>query len=169
MKRPLIEIRKSRCEDIDRIMTVYDAARAFMRAGGNMTQWSNGYPSRETILADIDAGNHYTGTDPEGEIAMVFAFIVGDDPTYAIIEDGTWPDDSPYGTIHRLASSGRHAGMLAVCTAFAMKQAGTVRLDTHTDNHAMRMAAERLGFVRCGTIYCQDGTPRIAYQLNAEA
>lgn len=161
-----IAIRKSRPKDIDIIMPVYDSARQFMRSKGNMTQWTNGYPSRGAILADIAAGNHYIGIDSKGMPAMVFALILGPDPTYDIIEDGAWPHNGPYGTIHRLASTGRHRGILAACTAFALKLADTIRLDTHADNSAMLSAARRLGYVRCGVIYCQDGTPRIAMQLN---
>ena len=147
-----IAIRKSRPEDIDKIMPVYDSARQFMRSKG--------------ILADIAAGNHYIGIDSKGMPAMVFALILGPDPTYDIIEDGAWPHNGPYGTIHRLASTGRHRGILAACTAYALKLADTIRLDTHADNSAMLTAAGRLGYVRCGVIYCQDGTPRIAMQLN---
>ncbi len=36
----------------------------------------------------------------------VFAFIIGEDPTYRIIENGEWKSDTLYGTIHRLASTG---------------------------------------------------------------
>lgn len=161
-----ISIRKSTPEDIDIIMPVYDTARRFMRSKGNMTQWTNGYPSRNTILADIEAGNHYIGFDCEGRPTMVFALILGPDPTYDIIEDGAWPHSRPYGTIHRLASSGRCRGILAACTAYALKLTDTIRLDTHADNSTMLEAARRLGYVRCGVIYCQDGTPRIAWQLN---
>ena len=34
-------------------------------------------------------------------------FIIGADPTYEVIEDGAWPDNSPYGTIHRIAGDGQ--------------------------------------------------------------
>ncbi len=161
-----LTIRKAAESDIDRIMPLFESARQFMRSQGNMTQWTNGYPSRETVLADIKAGNCYAGVNSQGEIDLVFAFIIGNDPTYNIIEDGEWPNDNPYGTIHRIASSGRSGGMLAACVGFCLEHIGTIRLDTHADNHSMRRAAESLGFARCGIIYCQDGIPRIAYQLN---
>lgn len=159
-------IRKASESDIDSLMPLYDSARNFMRSRGNTAQWSNGYPSRETIMADIIAGNCYIGIGPDGDIELVFAFIIGTDSTYNIIEDGAWPNDKPYGTIHRMASSGKRSGMLAASIEFCLKLIGTIRLDTHADNQTMRQGAERLGFVRCGIIYCQDGTPRIAYQLN---
>jgi len=159
-------IRNGKESDIESIMSLYDSARKYMRTQGNMTQWVNGYPSREAVLADINSGNCYVGVDSEGIIEVVFAFITGEDPTYSIIEDGAWPNARPYGTIHRMASSGKHGGMLAACVDFCLTRIGTIRLDTHADNRTMRNAAEKIGFVRCGIIYCQDGTPRIAYQLN---
>lgn len=146
-------------------MAIYDSARRYMRRCGNLEQWVNGYPSRELILGDIDRGVSFVGEESDGSLAMVFSFIVGEDPTYALIEDGEWPDSRPYGTIHRLASAGRGGGMLAACVGYCCQRVDTLRLDTHADNMTMQRGAERLGFRRCGIIYCSDGTPRIAYQL----
>ena len=159
-----IEIRKAEITDIDAILSVLDAARGFMRRTGNMSQWGNGYPSRDCIMADIAAGNSYVGVDAAGDIVMSFAFIIGEDPTYSIIEDGAWLNDSPYGTIHRIGSTGKHSGMMVHCVDFCMQYVDNLRLDTHEDNKAMLEAVRRLGFVRCGVIYCQDGTPRLAFQ-----
>ncbi|MBD5265378.1 MAG: GNAT family N-acetyltransferase [Bacteroides sp.] len=164
MKSGTITIRKGTVTDIDGIMTCYETARKFMRESGNHTQWINGYPSRELVAEDIADGKSYVGVDEEGEIAMAFTFIIGDDPTYSVIEDGEWPDNLPYGTIHRLGSSGKHHGMLRICTDFCLSKIGNIRLDTHADNSKMQHTAEKLGFKRCGIIYCFDGSPRIAYQ-----
>lgn len=157
-------IRKGTAADIDDIMACYECARHIMRESGNHSQWTNGYPSRELITGDIDRGVTYVGVDDDGGIAMVFAFIIGDDPTYSVIEDGEWIDNLPYGTIHRLGSNGKHHGILKICTDFCMSMTDNIRLDTHADNSIMRHAAEKLGFRRCGIIHCIDGTPRIAYQ-----
>ena len=46
-------IREARVADIDCIMPVLEAAKRIMRSDGNMSQWSDGYPSKEAILADI--------------------------------------------------------------------------------------------------------------------
>lgn len=160
----MIKIRKSRPADIDAIMTCYNAARQYMRASGNKRQWINGYPERELVAEDIAAGVSYVGEDETGEIVMAFAFIIGDDPTYATIYDGKWLNDKPYGTIHRLGSTGKHKGMLRACVDYCLSQIDNVRLDTHADNKTMQHGAERLGFKRCGIIHCTDGSPRIAYQ-----
>lgn len=160
----MIRIRKSIESDIDAIMSCYDKARQFMRENGNLNQWINGYPSRALIFEDIAKGISYVGVDDEDEIIMVFAFIIGEDPTYSIIEDGEWLNELPYGTIHRLGSIGKQHGVLKTCVDFCLNEIGNLRLDTHADNHIMQKTAEKLGFVRCGIIYCNDGTPRIAYQ-----
>ncbi len=160
----MIKIRKGTLADIDAMMDCYDIARKFMRASGNMTQWCNGYPSREQIAKDIAKGVNHVGIDRDGSIVMVFAFIIGEDPTYALIEDGEWLNQLPYGTIHRIASTGKHKGILNTCVDYCSTLIDNIRLDTHADNITMQTAAQRLGFERCGIIYCSDGTPRIAYQ-----
>ena len=48
-------IRKTLDTDIPAVMVIYDAARAFMRAHGNATQWPEGTPSAEQLAADIAA------------------------------------------------------------------------------------------------------------------
>lgn len=161
----MIRIRKGEYRDLDAIMSCYDKARHYMRMNGNHQQWINGYPSREVVIGDIDRGVSYVGEDEDGELVMAFAFIVGEDPTYALIEDGEWLNDLPYGTIHRLGSTGKYGGMLKECVDFCFTQVNNLRLDTHKDNIPMQSAAERLNFIRCGVIYCQDGTAREAYQL----
>ena len=158
-----LTIRKGRLSDISAILTVYDASRRYMRATGNPTQWADGYPTIADVEADMAAGNCYVGT-LDGEIVMAFAFIIGDDPTYRIIEQGAWLNNRPYGTIHRLGSNGRMSGVLAACVEFCFGKIDNLRLDTHADNTPMLTAAGRLGFVRCGIIYCRDGSPRIAFQ-----
>ncbi len=160
----MIRIRKGTAADIDAIMSCYDAARRYMRASGNHNQWINGYPSQELVAEDIATGINYVGTDEDGEIVMAFAFIIDDDPTYSVIEEGQWLNNLPYGTIHRLGSTGKHRGILKLCVDYCMSHIGNIRLDTHADNATMQHAAEKLGFIRCGIIYCIDGSPRVAFQ-----
>ena len=52
-------IRKTLDTDIPAVMAIYDAARAFMRAHGNATQWPEGTPSAEQLAADIAARGSY--------------------------------------------------------------------------------------------------------------
>ena len=155
-------IRKAGYTDIRRALDIYDSARWFMRSRGNAVQWVNGYPSEELLRADVAAGQLYVMEDTGGVYA-VFAFLLGDDPTYAYIE-GAWRDDSAYGTLHRLGSDGTHHGVFAESAAWAAGRCSHLRADTHADNLTMQRCLEREGFVRCGTIYVEDGTPRVAFE-----
>lgn len=155
-------IRKAEYADIRRALDIYDSARQFMRSRGNAVQWVNGYPSEELLRADVAAGQLYVMEDTGGVYA-VFAFLLGDDPTYAYIE-GAWRDDSAYGTLHRLGSDGTHHGVFAESAAWAAGRCSHLRADTHADNLTMQRCLEREGFVRCGTIYVEDGTPRVAFE-----
>ena len=155
-------IRAAAVHDLPRVMAIYDAARRYMRANGNTVQWVNGYPSETLLRQDIGAGHLYVMEDADGVYA-VFAFIPGDDPTYAYIEGG-WREDSAYGTLHRLGSDGTRRGVFAEAAAWAARQCPHLRADTHAANLTMRHCMERAGFVYCGVIYVADGTPRVAYE-----
>ena len=97
-------------------------------------------------------------------IQAVFALIPGDDPTYGYI-DGSWLNDAPYAAIHRVASSGKRKGVLQECLDYCIAKHQNLRIDTHFDNKIMQHLLEKYGFQRCGTIYLENGDPRIAYQL----
>ena len=156
-------IRRARPEDLQRVLEIYAVARRFMVDTGNPKQWSDGYPSADGLKEDIDNGYLYV-EESKGVVHAVFAFIIGEDPTYAIIEDGSWLSDAPYGAIHRLASDGCCPGVFGRCVAFCRGQISHLRVDTHEDNRVMQHLVERYGFTRCGIIYVADGSPRIAYE-----
>lgn len=164
MDRKGISIRPAEMADLDRIMEVLDAAKAFMRSTGNMGQWINGYPSRDMMAGEITLGHCYV-IEVEGRgITATFCMIKGDDPTYSYIE-GSWLSDSPYVTIHRLGSDGSVKGMGKVCFDYAMDQGVNVRVDTHADNRPMQNLVTSYGFSYCGIIYLENGDPRLAYEI----
>jgi hypothetical protein len=176
--------------DYERIQRIYAHARALMAANGNPTQWGNTFPLESTVRRDIvegrtmllidsaissaaDGGNDgnvdgaktANGMATERILAQ-FALCPGEDPTYCEI-DGSWLDDDPYVTIHRIASSGLAAHVAYDCIEWVAKQYGNVRADTHPNNKAMQHVLERSGFARCGLISLPnrgDDKIRIAYQ-----
>lgn len=148
--------------ELDQILKVYERARAVMAASGNPTQWKAGYPSCEQLERDI-LSNRLFVYMVNGQLAAVFAFILGEDPTYAQIE-GSWLNDAPYGTLHRLASAGVRGGVADAVIDWCAERCDSLRADTHADNKAMQHILEKNGFVRCGIIHVADGSPRIAYQ-----
>lgn len=97
------------------------------------------------------------------QITGVFAFQIGEEPTYQRIQ-GRWLNDFPYGVIHRIAGNGREKGILAICLRFCETFTGNLRIDTHENNLIMRHLLKKHGFQECGVIYVEDHTPRIAYQ-----
>lgn len=159
-----MEIRRAAAAELNAIMALYARGRQFMRRSGNRNQWINGYPSRELVEADIQAGNSYVAVE-DGAVEAVFCFFHGRDvePSYRQI-DGAWLDDGPYGVIHRLASGGRVPGMVRFCSDWCLTQCASLRIDTHADNRPMRRALERCGFSYCGVVVIEDGTERVAYQ-----
>ncbi len=161
-------IRPAQIGDLNAIEAVYAAARAYMRKNGNMAQWTDGYPQRDLLESDI-ANQSLFVIEENGAVHAVFAFILGDDPTYGYIENGKWLNDRPYGAIHRIGGDGAVKGVLAQALAFALRSTGEVRADTHEDNLPMQRALEKNGFIRCGIIYLLNGDPRIAYHYSKEA
>ena len=160
-----MNIRKARAEDLNSILRVYEIAREYMRQSGNPTQWGTEKPRKELLEEDIRKGELFVGENEEGEIHFVFAFILGEDPTYSYIEDGNWLSDAEYGTMHRIASDGTVSGVVGMAVEFCKKTISNIRIDTHENNKTMQHVLDKLGFRRCGIIYIDDGTPRIAYQI----
>lgn len=150
-------------EDLPRIMEIYDIAKAYMRANGNPNQWNGAYPDPETLRTDIEKQRLYV-YKKDGRIHGVFMLLLEEEPTYAYIEDGSWREERPYGTIHRLAGGGEVRGLFAKCVAFCESKVKYLRADTHFDNHTMQHLLEKNGFERRGIIYLKNGDPRIAYQ-----
>ena len=156
-------VRRATESDLPRALAIYDSARRFMRANGNTVQWVNGYPSEALLRQDVARGDLYV-MEEDGVVYGVFAFIIGDDPTYQTIH-GAWRDnDTPYGTLHRLGSDGTHRGVFAETAVWAARVCPHLRADTHAANLTMRHCMERAGFVYCGVIHVADGTPRVAYE-----
>lgn len=164
-------IRKARREDLERVEEIYDYARGYMARTGNPTQWADGYPTRELLEEDVAEGRLYLVCDSGGQAHGVFAFCQGEEPCYAVIREGAWPNDLPYATIHRIAGDGTVKGLLKTCLDFCLERHPVIRADTHPNNKIMQHLLEKNGFERCGYIFLEkedgDGL-RIAYQYTGE-
>ena len=164
-----MEIRKSRMEDIERIMCVIHEAQESMRANG-IPQWQDGYPNEEVIFQDIQTGNSYVLVE-DGNVIGTAYIVAGHEPNYDYIEEGKWLNDHPYVVVHRIAISKDYKGKDCArqLMAFAESVAGMhhlhdIRIDTHHQNLPMRKFLSKLGYHACGTIYLKNGDKRIAYQ-----
>ncbi|MBE6956951.1 MAG: GNAT family N-acetyltransferase [Ruminococcaceae bacterium] len=156
-------IRLATTADLPEILSVYAHARTFMAQNGNPTQWGTTYPAVEMLEEDIRLGRLYVDVQ-SGAVCGVFMFVIWEDPTYGYIEDGAWLAPSPYGVIHRVASNGTVPGTLSRCLEFCRGQITHLRIDTHADNYPMQHLLDKMNFTRCGIVYMEDGSPRIAYE-----
>lgn len=179
-------IRRATAADLDDCMAIVEAARRFMREHGNTVQWADGYPGRDVLARDLDAGGLYVCCEAANQAhedesvadratsalsapLACFALLPGPEPTYAHIEKGAgtpglWLNDEPYLVFHRLAVRSSGGGVGSFCLRWIANQAANVRGDTHEVNAPMRAAFTKCGFRECGTIHLADGSPRIAYQ-----
>lgn len=152
-------IRLATRADMDDILKIYAHARRFMAENGNPTQWGDHHPTQEILEEDIVLNRLYVVEDAE-RLCGVFMFQVGNDPTYDYIE-GSWRSSAPYGVIHRIAGVG--GGVFNAALEYCSSMINHLRIDTHADNKPMQHVVEKAGFSKRGTIYVDDGTPRIAY------
>lgn len=166
-----MKIRQATYGDMEALMEIFEGAKRIMRASGNLQQWNDGYPSRDVVMRDIEAGHCYvmceaTDADQTGRIIGTMALIPGPDPTYSYIE-GEWPGDEPYYVIHRIATAapGKNVARAMFDWAFEhiSTKSSTIRIDTHRDNCIMKHILTKYGFKMCGVIYLADGAPRDAY------
>ena len=154
-------IRKTTINDLPAVTRIFESARLYMAENGNPHQWVN-RPTAEDVMKDLQSGCSYVCLEQE-EIVGTFAYLPGPDPTYAIVYDGAWPDNEPYGVIHRLAGSAGHHGIAEAAFQFAFTQCERLRIDTHKDNHILQNLLKRHQFTFCGTILLENGDPRWAY------
>lgn len=162
----MLHIRNADISDLPRILEIYGYAQDFMIRTENPTQWGHTYPGEELIRQDIRQNVCRVLYDETG-IHGVFALFSTPDPTYAVIENGSWLNDAPYVTIHRIAGDGQVHGLFRCAADYCKGICPNIRIDTHADNRVMQKRMEENGFTPCGIIHVKDGTPRIAYQWSA--
>ncbi len=162
------EIQKADMGQWERILEIYAHARQFMAEHGNPHQWGATNPPAEQVKKDIETGDLYVCMAGE-EVAAVFYFRTGEDPTYRVIEKGHWIDDAPYGVVHRIAASGVVRGAGSFCVNWAFSRCGNLRIDTHRDNLVMQNMLKKNGFTYCGIIHLENGDERLAFQKTARA
>lgn len=159
----MLSVRIATHADYPRIMDIYRSAQDFMISAGNPDQWGHWNPPPETVRSDIESGISHVVYDGNG-IHGVFALLRGEDPTYRVIEDGAWPNDGPYITIHRIAGDGQTHGVFHAAFLYWKTVSDNIRIDTHEANRPMLRLILAHGFRRCGIIHIANGSPRIAFQ-----
>ena len=70
--------------------------------------------------------------------------------------------------MHRIGSDGKKRGIFNAALDYCKTVIPDLRIDTHADNKVMQKLITAYGFDRCGIIYIDDGSPRIAYQYESK-
>ena len=160
-----MQIRKTKYEDIEKLLEIFDHARKFMAANNNPNQWANGYPSKENIKDDIDKGYSYVCLDDSNNIVGTFCFHIGIESDYNEIYDGAWLNNDEYAVVHRIASLHGRKGAASFCMNYCFNIHNNIRIDTHKDNIPMQKFLEKEGFIKCGRIILhRNNEDRIAFQ-----
>ena len=155
----MLSIRKSKIDDLDRILEIYEIARDFMKKSGNSTQWGDSYPDRALVKEDIENEISYVAENA-GNICAVFVFYIGKEQSY----ENFIVEKNDYGIIHRVASDGSMKGVVSEAYNFVKNEISNIKIDTHKNNISMQTALAKLGFRKCGIIYPEYGGERILYQ-----
>ena len=163
-----MKIRKSSVSDINNLLEIFDEARKTIAALG-IDQWQNGYPSFDVVREDISLSRSYA-VEIDGSVCGTFV-MMENEPTYNEIFEGEWLGNEDYIAIHRVAISvkNRGSGISTAIINYASDYAkslgrASLRIDTHSGNKVMRRMLEKNGFIHCGTIYLENGDPRVAYE-----
>ena len=166
-----MRIRKAERGDLPALLALYSEARATIALLG-IDQWQDGYPGEDAVLSDIEAGRGRVVEDEDGEIVGAFALCEGEDPTYRVIENGSWMTSEPYLAMHRTAIRVKNrgtgvSGMIVRDAKESARRLGlrTLRIDTHEGNVVMRRMLEKNGFEYRGVIHLLNGDPRVAYEI----
>ena len=158
-----IKIELATINDIPKILDIYSVARKYMKENGNETQWGENCPPKEMLINDIKNKILYVIKKDE-EVHAVFAFMIGEDPTYLKIYDGSWMSEEKCGVIHRITSDMKIKGALLLTIKFALSKINHLRIDTHKNNKLMNTTLIKYGFSFREIIYINDGTKRNAYE-----
>ena len=158
-------VRKATAKDLECILQLIEHGRQEMRRNGNLQQWADGQPTRQTLAQDVAIGNSYL-LEEDGKPIATFAFVPGLDSTYKNIYCGAWLDEAPYYVVHRMARlPGKHHVFCDVLD-YCFSRTDNIRIDTHRANTLMQHLIVKHGFRYCGIIYLSDGSERLAYQQN---
>ena len=158
----------ARPEDLDICCRLIDAGREFQREQG-FVQWTEDYPSRDTIRQDLEAGRGYL-LRADGRTAGYLCLDFGGEPAYEAITEGAWKSREPYAVIHRLALSGEFRGMGLAGAAFSLagelclsRGVRWLRADTDPQNARMQHVLKKAGFLQRGVVLFQ-GSRKLAYE-----
>ena len=167
-----MKIKLSTLENIPEIMTIIKDAKELL-ASLKIDQWQNGYPNAAQVEQDILKGESYVVLIDENQVIATSMFTTNKEPTYQIIEEGTWKVDESknYGVIHRMAikKEYRKQGLATLLfdefhQQLKSKNIQSLKIDTHEENLGMQALIKKIGYQYCGIIYTNYGAKRLAFE-----
>ena len=167
-----MKIKLSTLENIPEIMTIIKDAKELL-ASLKIDQWQNGYPNAAQVEADILKGESYVVLNDENQVIATSMFTTNKEPTYQIIEEGSWKVDESknYGVIHRMAikKEYRKQGLATLLfdefhQQLKSKNIQSLKIDTHEENLGMQALIKKIGYQYCGIIYTNYGAKRLAFE-----
>lgn len=164
-----MKFRNAKVSDIDRIMFIINQAQEYLRNKG-VDQWQGNYPNKDIIINDINIKIGYV-LEKDDDIVATVAVSFNDEGTYDKIYKGKWITNNEYAVLHRIAVDNKQKGkrlssvIIAKVEDMCIKRGiRSVKVDTHRKNESMQKMLNNNGFTRCGIIYLEDGSERVAYE-----
>lgn len=164
-----MEFRQANISDLDQIVEIIELSKKYLKET-KVDQWQDGYPAKEDLRRDIESGNSYVLTNKDESVATTVISLDGES-TYNSIFNGEWITNEEYIVMHRVAVHDRYKGkgifkeLIKEAENLALnKGIFSIKIDTHRDNISMQKAVLKNDFKKCGIIYLEDGSERIAFE-----
>lgn len=164
-----MEFWQANISDLDQIVEIIELSKKYLKET-KVDQWQDGYPAKEDLRRDIESGNSYVLTNKDEIVATTVISLDGES-TYNSIFNGEWIINEEYIVMHRVAVHDKYKGkgifkeLIKEAESLALnKGISSIKIDTHRDNISMQRALVKNNFKRCGIIYLEDGSERIAFE-----
>ncbi|MDU7886648.1 MAG: GNAT family N-acetyltransferase [Clostridium perfringens] len=164
-----MEFRQAKISDLDQIVEIIELSKKYLKET-KVDQWQDGYPAKEDLRRDIESGSSYVLTNKDEIVATTVISLDGES-TYNSIFNGEWITNEDYIVMHRVAVHDKYKGkgifkeLIKEAESLALnKGIFSIKIDTHRDNISMQRAVVKNDFKKCGIIYLEDGSERIAFE-----
>ena len=164
-----MEFRQAKISDLDQIVEIIELSKKYLKET-KVDQWQDGYPAKEDLRRDIESGSSYVLTNKDEIVATTVISLDGES-TYNSIFNGEWITNEDYIVMHRVAVHDKYKGkgifkeLIKEAEILALnKGISSIKIDTHRDNISMQRAVVKNDFQKCGIIYLEDGSERIAFE-----
>ncbi len=164
-----MEFRQAKISDLDQIVEIIELSKKYLKET-KVDQWQDGYPAKEDLRRDIESGSSYVLTNKDEIVATTVISLDGES-TYNSIFNGEWITNDEYIVMHRVAVHDKYKGkgifkeLIKETESLALNNGiSSIKIDTHRDNISMQRAVVKNDFEKCGIIYLEDGSERIAFE-----